>query len=161
MANRRIFLHWLCRYARYRADNDLSFVSIIFPGKSSMRHGQPPLFWLMMPACCSAGATIEIALRCTPIIWARKSWVSGSASLPHKSRKQQPARQARFDRAGRMARARLLGQCERRLLMSRQRCSKSDAPIGDRLKIRNVESGVRTAFLTSSINPELDGSRVA
>jgi hypothetical protein len=60
LAKRRIFLRQLRRYVRYRADNDPSFVSIIFAVK------------VVNPAS---------------------------------------------------------GQCDRRLLMSRQRCSKSDAPI--------------------------------
>ena len=41
---------------------------------------------LVIPARCSAWATIEIALRCTPIDCARNSWVSGNVSPPHRSR---------------------------------------------------------------------------
>jgi hypothetical protein len=51
---------------------------------------------LVSDACRSA--TIETALRRAPIICARNSWVSGNPSLSYKSRAQQQARQARFDR---------------------------------------------------------------
>src|SRR4051794_5532418 len=38
---------------------------------------------------------VETALRLTPIIWARNSWVSGKASLSHKSRARSSSRDSR------------------------------------------------------------------
>jgi len=82
--------------------------------------------------------TIRVSLQLLRCKIVNAAW--SAAALPHRSRSPQ---QVRFDRMGSIACGGLLGEWEQRLLMSRQRYPKSDAPIGDRPK-------VRTAFLTSS-----------
>src|SRR6185437_4261248 len=91
------------------------------------------------PACCSACATMETALRWTPSIRASNSCVIGSASPCDSSCAQQPPRQALFHGMRGVAGDRLLRLRKQRLLVRGKQLAPGDTFIRDHLEVRDRE----------------------